>query len=302
MERHGKHQHPNVWQRSPSNRVINRQKNLANQQQNPSPLLSSPTMVPTNKYSAMNGYDYNMKSASLNRKCEAEALTVANSVNVRAVIAQQLKRKMSNTNLRNIKMEVSDESGEEGEVEMGAAATFTNTNGLVGNADLASVSQLLDRAKTSNFVHFFKNEPAENSSSSGNNHGNGNNEIDRHNNNSNDQSETESNHGSTTSEGDIEEEPEDEDYDDEDENDNKRIKLNNNNAKNSSVNARDRGDDGGNGIGGGEKKKKSAYSSAPHKVSSSSIGGNYNYQLQQQQRVQHEEFLRSMHSFRHLFP
>jgi hypothetical protein len=132
MERHGKHQHPTVWQRSPSNRVINRQKN-----QQLSPLVGPPTLVHPNKYTSNNiGTEVKEKNRDA-------------SVNVRAVIAQQLKRKLSNSSLRN------NNNGSETETDP------ENTPGLDGKAsggdtpDLASVSQLLDRVKNSNFAQYF---------------------------------------------------------------------------------------------------------------------------------------------------
>jgi len=223
MERHGKHQHPNVWQRSPSNRVINRQQK--NQQ---SPLVGPPTMVPSSKYSnSPSGIEIKAKgrgSAVLNGD-------PMNNVDVRAVIAQQLKRKLSNSALLNgsaaAGVESDSETERDSETTGGAESGRGGGGGQHDSSDLASVSQLLDRVKNSNIAQYFHDQGAGKSVTNSED----NNEQEE------DMSGTESSGSSgDDGEGDMEETEE--------------------------VN-----DGGEKGLKEGREKKKSAYSSAPHKVS-----------------------------------
>ncbi|CAL8070004.1 unnamed protein product [Orchesella dallaii] len=76
MERHGKHQHASVWQRSPSNRVLNKQRALQAQ-------ASGSTPPPPSSHS----------NSSSNANTPAPEPP---NPNIRLVLSQQLKRKLSN--------------------------------------------------------------------------------------------------------------------------------------------------------------------------------------------------------------
>jgi len=241
MERHGKHQHPTVWQRSPSNRVINRQKNQQN-----NPLVGPPTLVP-NKFNAAS------LSLSLGGGSGGDKLDGGpNNANIRAMIAQQLKRKLSNSSLRNAG---SENEGDFDGSENGKISVTTTGSG----DELASVERLLDRVnKSSNFAQYFTedNGVAENLTS-----------------------------------GDHPEEDEDEEEDDvdvlkikeeEDEEGRMRGSVASSVAEESGEEEDEEEEDEEedcklSNAAGGVEKKKSAYSSAPHKVSGDFLTAIHHY-------------------------
>ena len=105
-----------------------------------------------NKYTSSIGADVKDKSRDA-------------GVNVRAVIAQQLKRKLSNSSLRN------NNNGSETETdpENTPSHDVKSSSGGDTSSDLASVSQLLDRVKSSNFAQYFNEAESQNLSNDNNN-------------------------------------------------------------------------------------------------------------------------------------